>query len=178
MNSLEEAATALQLVNIVRHRIPSAGNFPNNNALSLLLFEAALSNRSADVVRELFESNRWVNSWVNGIYDYHHYHSTAHEVLAILDGYAQVMFGGPEGIGVHANQGDVIIIPAGVAHKCTNASDNFKVLGAYPEGQDYDILKGVSAEEKSSAEKNIKAVPLPVSDPVYGIDGPLKKEWL
>jgi uncharacterized protein YjlB len=43
------------------------------------------------------------------------------------------------------------------------------------EGVDYDIKKG-KPEEKAEAQKNIKKVPLPEKDPVYG-KGPLQKLW-
>jgi uncharacterized protein YjlB len=178
MKSLNKGCSVrLQDINIVRHFLVSSGNFPNNGLLALLIYESVLDETDPDRIKHVLENNGWVNAWVNGVYDYHHYHSTAHEVLCVLKGFAQLQFGGPEGITAHVKDRDVIIIPAGVAHKCLNAGDGFEVLGAYPEGQHYDIKKGTESE-KDEAEQNIKAVPLPLADPVYGIDGPLLKTWM
>ena len=176
MKSLENVTTPVQQLNIIQHLLQPSANFPNNNRLPLIVYKRGLTAVSEHDVRELLDSNRWVNSWVNGVYDYHHFHSTAHEVLAVIGGYAQLQFGGPDGITLHVEQGDVINIPAGVAHKCLSADDDFKIMGAYPEGQKYDIMKG-KPDELVKAEKNIKAVPPPVADPVYGTDGPLLKLW-
>lgn len=59
------------------------GTFPNSR-LPLLLYRQALlvpERELAATVEELFGANGWQGSWRNGIYPYHHYHSTAHEVL-------------------------------------------------------------------------------------------------
>ena len=49
-------------------------------------------------------------------------------------GSAQVRFGGEDGELVGVTAGDVVVIPAGVAHACIEASDDFSVVGAYPDG--------------------------------------------
>jgi uncharacterized protein YjlB len=127
-------------------------------------------------VIELLESNGWSNSWENGIYDYHHYHSITHEVLVMTSGSARVQFGGEDGIALELNAGDVVIIPAGVAHKKLSEHSNFKCVGAYPDGRDYDVLRG-KPEERPKADENIKNLPVPDADPVFGIDGPLLSNW-
>jgi uncharacterized protein YjlB len=70
----------------------------------------------------------------------------------------------------------VLIIPAGVAHKCLGGSKDFLCVGAYPEGRDYDIRHG-SKDELPYALQNIEKVPLPDNDPVFGSEGPLKNYW-
>lgn len=176
MKALDENIAAVQQVNIVRHTLPDDGTFPNNALLPLLVLKRAVGTSDSNVIKEILESNRWGNSWEDGIYDYHHYHSTAHEVLVVVKGSALIQFGGPSGKFVSVEQGDVIIIPAGVAHKCDEADDDFTVVGAYPEGQDYDILKGKD-NDRPKADENIRNVKLPVADPLYGIDGPLLRNW-
>jgi uncharacterized protein YjlB len=178
MRSLAEIVEAIQHVNISRYILPDDSVFPNN-ALPLLIYKNVLQlndDKSDDIVKEVLESNGWVNAWVDGIYDYHHYHSTAHEVLAITKGSALVMFGGPSGVSVSLSKGDVVIIPAGVAHKNESSDNDFKCVGAYPEGQDYDILKGRESD-RPKADQNIAKVPFPETDPVFGTDGPLIKNW-
>ncbi len=73
--------------------------------------------------------------WRNGIYGFHHYHSTAHEVLGVYAGWTDVQFGGQAGIGVRLEKNDVVLIPAGVAHKNLAQSTGFGIVGAYPRGQ-------------------------------------------
>jgi len=76
------------------------GRFPNNSKLPVIIYRQAIESDavSAEIVEALFASNRWRHSWRNGIYPYHHYHSTVHEVLGIYAGRAKVQLGGPEGI--------------------------------------------------------------------------------
>jgi uncharacterized protein YjlB len=176
MTTLESAATAIQHINIVRHLLPEEGNFPNNSRLPLIVYKGAVKTTDRKIIEDLLESNAWGNVWKDGIYDFHHYHSTAHEVLIAVNGVARVQFGGPSGVTLTVDPGDVVVIPAGVAHCLIEGDENFNVIGAYPQGQSYDLKKG-AANEKADAEKNIKAVPLPESDPVYGVDGPLLKNW-
>lgn len=123
-----------------------------------------------------FQKHQWVDCWRNGIYDYHHFHSTSHEVLGIYRGSAKVQFGGPQGVILEVQAGDVVVIPAGVAHKNLGSSSDFGVVGAYPEGFEPDMNYGKS-EEHPKVDQNISAVPVPLSDPVYGDHGPLFQHW-
>jgi len=163
-------------IRITTRLINGNGPFLNNNHLPLLIYHDALIETDDHVVKELLRKNNWTGSWVDGIYNYHHFHSTAHEVLGILKGSAEVQFGGPNGISIPIHQGDVVVIPAGVSHKCITSEREFRVIGAYPKGQRYDIMKG-HPDELEEACDNISKVPLPVMDPVYGEEGPLVKLW-
>ena len=67
-----------------------------NSRLPLVVYRGALpagSDRAAACER-MFAENGWPDAWRNGIYPHHHYHSTAHEVLGIARGLAQVRLGG------------------------------------------------------------------------------------
>ena len=153
--------------------------FPNNNALPLVLIQRAFGPTEKNLVRTIEErihANTWGRSWRNGIYSFHHYHSTAHEVLGLYAGKVKAQFGGPNGQVVQAQAGDVIIIPAGVSHKNLEQSSDFRCVGAYPAGQSPDMQYGKPGE-RPQVDRNIESVSLPRMDPVFGIDGPLLDIW-
>jgi len=127
-------------------------------------------------VENLFAANNWSNSWQNGVYPLHHYHSTSHEVLGIFGGSASLRLGGEQGKTVEVRSGDVIVIPAGVGHKNLGASADFRVVGAYPDGRSWDLLTGKPGE-RPKADQNIAALPVPHTNPVYGTGLPLKQFW-
>ena len=124
----------------------------------------------------LFEKNNWRNSWANGIYSYHHYHSITHEVLGISRGSATVRLGGENGRDVPIAAGDVVILPAGSGHKKVGSSVDFEVVGAYPDGMDFDIRTGKYGD-RPEADRNIMKVPIPVKDPVFGSHGGITEYW-
>ena len=84
--------------------------------------------------------------------------------------------GGPTGDTVQLKAGDVVVIPAGVAHKLESASQDFLVVGAYPPGQDFDTMSGADGE-REMAMVNLEKVGLPSTDPVGGDEGPLLEKW-
>ncbi|MFP7478587.1 cupin domain-containing protein [Terribacillus saccharophilus] len=140
------------------------GIYPNNK-LPVLYYKKAFDQ--TDTMLEVFHANSWRNSWVNGIFPYHHYHSTAHEVLGVLQGHATVQLGGPDGVQLNISRGDVIVLPAGTAHKRMQQSDDFEVLGAYPDGMSFDT-KTDKPGEYEQALQQIPNVPIPKQDPVTG----------
>jgi len=157
------------------------GIIPNNGKLPLVFYRQALdleglSGEPQRAVEALFKSNGWLGAWVNGIYDFHHYHSTAHEVLGIAEGAATVQFGGPQGPVIELEAGHAVVIPAGVGH-CLIAGENLLVVGAYPEGQDWDLCRATEAD-RAKALENIPWVPLPRLDPVFGPAGPVLTLWI
>ena len=144
------------------------GKIPNSK-FPLLLYRNAFSERNnagAKWLENRFAQNNWTNSWRNGIYSFHHYHSTSHEVLGVYTGEALVHLGGEKGEKVKIKEGDIIIIPAGVGHKNLSSS-NLGIVGAYPDGRDWDINKGLDGE-RPAADKNIAALPIPGADPLSG----------
>src|SRR2546426_301740 len=78
-------------------------------------------------------------------------------------GTATLQLGGQHGENVEVGAGDVIVIPAGVAHQNIGASDDFGVVGAYPGGRSWDLLRGLSGE-RPKADDNIVALPMPDKD--------------
>jgi uncharacterized protein YjlB len=159
--------------------IPDGGLFPNNDVLPLTLLQQVFDPKTenlAQAIEKTFHENAWEGSWRNGIYDFHHYHSTAHEVLGLYAGRVKVRFGGPDGQAVAAKAGDVIIIPAGVSHQNLDQSPDFRCVGAYPAGQSPDMQYGKSGE-RPQVDQNIRSVQLPENDPVFGKNGPLLEIW-
>lgn len=154
------------------------GSIPNNAELPMLVYSAALKNHRSDPasVKELLNKHGWSGVWINGIYSYHHYHSTAHEVLVVTGGSATVQFGGKEGEELQIQKGDAVLIPAGVGHCKLNSSMGFRVVGAYPDGQNWDLCRGKPSERPQVLE-NIKQVPLPKADPITGDREPLFTYW-
>ncbi|WP_309020557.1 cupin domain-containing protein [Pelagicoccus sp. SDUM812003] len=124
----------------------------------------------------MYVRNGWRAAWRYGVYEFPHYHSTAHEVLGIYAGRASIRLGHTEGKTVEVQAGDVVVIPAGVGHQNLGSSPDFHVVGGYPKGQDADVLRGRKGD-RPQADENIKQVPLPSADPVFGEDGPLTKLW-
>ena len=153
------------------------GRFPNSR-LPLLLYRAALQPDacSPEALEAMFSACGWPPAWRSTIFTYHHYHSTAHETLGVASGRARLMLGGPKGREFEVSAGDVIAIPAGVVHRRLDASSDFLVVGCYPPGQDWDLLRG-DPGEREIALRNIAQVALPVTDPVTGAAAPLPQLW-
>jgi len=97
-------------------------------------------------------------------------------VLGVACGRARVRFGGRNGKIVRVKAGDVVILPAGTGHQALSATRNLLVVGAYPPSGTYDEFRE-SPKEHARAERWIPEVELPKKDPVYGVNGPLKKLW-
>jgi uncharacterized protein YjlB len=160
------------------YRLVDDGAIPNNEALPLMVYRAALPPGAdpAGAFEALFARNGWSGGWRNGIYPYHHYHSTAHEVLGIAKGQARVRFGGDKGETVAVRAGDVVVVPAGVGHKKESASADLLVIGAYPDGRGPDLCTG-KGDERPRVLANIAKVSMPDADPVFGQTGPLIETW-
>ena len=154
------------------------GVFPNNR-LPVILYRDAIMFEGEDragQVEEVFQKHGWGAVWRNGIFGYHHYHATAHEVLGVASGTVTVELGGDEGILLELEAGDVVVLPAGVVHKNIDSSTDFVVVGAYPPGQIWDMNTG-GPGERPRVDARIAAVPHPRTDPVYGPEGPLVRLW-
>jgi len=153
------------------------GKIPNSK-YPLLLYRNAFSERGnagASWLEQHFASNNWTNSWRNGVYSFHHYHSTSHEVLGVYSGKALLHLGGEQGEQVNVSAGDIIVIPAGVGHK-NLGSDQLGIVGAYPDGRSWDLLRG-TAGERPQADRNIAALPVPKADPLLGKNNGVTKIW-
>ena len=155
------------------HVFADDGDVPNNR-FGLIVYAGAIDPAAGDpavAFETLFHGNGWGGGWRNGIFPFHHYHSTAHEVLGIAKGAAEVRFGGENGETFQVSAGDAVLIPAGVGHKRLSGTPDLLVIGAYPAGQRADLMRE-GAEDTDGIRRRVAAVPLPKTDPVAGRDGP------
>lgn len=161
-----------------KYYLKDNGKFPNST-LPVLLYKRVFHLpliMAGWYIKKIFKKNNWTNAWRGGIYNYHHYHSNTHEVLGVYKGKTTVLLGGENGVKANIVRGDVLIIPAGVAHKNLKPNNDFKCVGAYPEGKKFDMNYGWKGE-RPQADENIKQVPLPLQDPILGLEGEMKNYW-
>ena len=155
-----------------------AGLVPNSR-LPVIVHRGVLeASASALVYEKLFARNGWFNAWRNGVYPFHHFHSTSHEVLGIARGRAVLRLGGElGGRNVPVLAGDVVILPAGTGHRRISSEGAFLVVGAYPDGRAWDLLEAdtLTAEDVDQARQRIAALPIPARDPVTG--EPMASVW-
>mgnify|MGYP003377483711 CR=1 FL=1 len=143
------------------------GRFPNST--NPLVLHRGVAPGGADAgagFARLFAEHGWTGGWRGTVFPFHHYHSTAHEVLGVIEGDATLQLGGDDGRTVEVRPGDVVVIPAGVAHRCLD-DRGLVVTAAYDRGLRPDLLRGEPGE-RPSADERIARVPVPAADPVLG----------
>ena len=154
------------------------GDIPNSS-LPLILYRGALPRelQNAAACQALFRENDWGSNWVNGVFEYWHFHVTGHEVIGCVAGEAEIGFGGDSGGKVMFRAGDIVVIPAGVGHKrLSDRRDGFTVVGGYPPGQS-GVISQPGDYPLSKAKEKIARLELPRGDPVFGPQGPLMEKW-
>ena len=168
--------TPLSSLQVTRHLIPAHSSFPNSPARPLLIYHNVFPSPSAPSIESHLRKTGVVEpQWRYPMYRQHHYHSTTHEVLAIASGSARVCFGGsqnPHRVETEVKKGDVIVVPAGVAHGLLDSQGVFEMVGSYPVGgEQWDHCTG--NEELAEVKKRIDKLRWFERDPVYGDQGPV-----
>jgi len=105
---------------------------PNNEHLPVLLYRNVMHSQGDDAAaqfEQIFERNGWPAQWRNGVYDFHHYHSTAHEGARLRGRLSAADAGGPNGHEVTVHAGDIAVLPTGTGHCRLEESAEFLVVG-------------------------------------------------
>lgn len=170
--------TPLKDLKVIKHQIPAHGLTPNTSLQNkpLMIYKSAFpSSTNASQIESHLSSVGVVDpQWRYTMYSTSHFHSTSHEVLGIASGKAKLCFGhedNPKRVEQVLERGDVIVMPAGVAHRLLDDLEGgFSMVGCYLKGDNWDMCYGKSGEE-GKIEK-IKGLPWFKRDPVYGDEGP------
>lgn len=162
-------------------RLPPNGWVPNNRMLPVIVYRRALLPDTSDPASlaeafdARFSAHGWPPQWRDTVFDYHHFHSTAHEVLAVFGGRAELILGGPGGHLLRVSAGDTLLLPAGTGHCLASRESGFQVSAGYPAGQQWDIRRDALTPEEASV---MEALPFPRCDPLCGDHGPLIDHWV
>ena len=189
-------------VSVEHHLLKEAEGSPNNEALPLIVYRAAVDVSGEEpegAVEKTFGENDWGDGFRGDTFPFHHYHSIAHEVVGCARGKARLQFGGPQGPVIDVQAGDAVLIPAGVVHCRLDDAPGYASVGAYPPGQQPDLcvsseadaaaarqrddtgdldLKVVGRNELAATKASIAGTALPETDPIAGPDGPVATLWL
>jgi uncharacterized protein YjlB len=160
---------------VVSFFLKDTRDIPNNPDLPVIVYHGVFTG-STDIEAQ-FRQHNWTGTWTGDVYNYHHYHTNTHEVLGVKAGKATVLIGGDGGERLELHPGDVIVLPAGTGHKKVESSHDFAVVGAYPNGQTPD-LKVKDPGTRANALSQVRNVPVPTTDPVFGENGPLLEKWI
>lgn len=174
--NMERPWGVLEKISVENHSIQAYrlfmkddGTFPNNLHYPTILLKSPFCGTEKEA-ENLIVAGGWTRPWAWGIFPYHHYHSTAWELLLCVRGQAEVKLGGETGPIVSIQKGDLVYIPPGFAHKQIESSGGFTLLGAYPTvgcTGPVDVLRGVpTARERA----NIDACVPPQTDPILGLN--------
>ncbi|KXT16115.1 hypothetical protein AC579_5097 [Pseudocercospora musae] len=203
------------MVQVKQYQLPPTKLVPNSPH-PLLHYPGLLKKEAgydAAKIYDLVDSNGWKTQWIfrYGPTQQSHYHTEAHECMTVLTGEATIRFGVGDlsddleasthgtaredgGIEIHAEAGDVFILPAGTAHKTHHTTpaefalltpggathiagddptqvlrdiklSGFTMMGCYPKGSSWDFA--IRAKDQKEFKKSWN-VPKPDRDPVLG----------
>jgi uncharacterized protein YjlB len=162
---------------VSKHHIPAFNGLPNTSLQDkpLLIYHSAFKGdfKASDIEHHLKTVAVVSPAWRYTMYSETHFHSTSHEVLAIASGKAKCCFGGEDNLGriePLLEKGDVVIVPAGVAHRLLEDHGGFQMVGSYPVGKSWDMCYGREGEEEKV--RSIAGLGWFGRDPIYGDEGP------
>jgi uncharacterized protein YjlB len=147
--------------------------------LPVLIYGGVLESEDdlETVLKRVFSENGWNDNHRRSISNKDQFHLRSHEVLGIVDGSASVLLGGPLGKTIELRKGDLLLLPAGTAHKMIVGSSDFKVVSAVPEGQEKDELVDERRVPDQYCGQIVQATLRPKTDPLFGYKGPVFDFW-
>ncbi|GME45579.1 hypothetical protein GTA08_BOTSDO04745 [Neofusicoccum parvum] len=156
-----------------------------NSSFPILVYRGVLPNPLDEAsTSEFLQRNQWEKKGTWGAITTKHFHPNTHECYGIFQGSSELVLGEgglDEGGGVRftVGAGDVVVVPAGVAHASISSGGGYKYIGVYPRGSPKWRNEWGKREvgEGDPLFDEIKAVPVPECDPVWGRNGPLLKIW-
>lgn len=164
------------MLRVTKHQIPAWQKTPNTSIQQkpLMIYHEAFQDPSASKIESHLRSVGVVEpQWRYTMYSQSHFHSTTHEVLCVASGSAKCCFGhedNPDRVELVLSRGDVVIVPAGVAHRLLEDYGGFQVVGSYPAGNSWDMCYGKDGEEEKV--EAISKLGWFSKDPIYGDEGP------
>lgn len=169
--------TSCKDLRVSSYQVPAFDRLPNTSLQQkpLLIYHAAFNKASASTIGNHLSTVGVVSpQWCYTMFSQSHFHSTAHEVLCVAQGKARLCFGGednPQRVEPVVETGDVMIVPAGVAHRLLEDIDGgFSMVGSYAKGKSWDMCYGKDGEEEKV--KGIETLGWFERDPIYGNEGP------
>ncbi|ROW05964.1 hypothetical protein VPNG_08442 [Cytospora leucostoma] len=167
----------LSELRVSKHFVPSHGALPNSSITNkpLLIYHSVFDRPSASAIESYLNNVGVVEPlWRYGMYPRTHFHTITHEVLCVSSGKARLCFGGEDNPGrvePTVEAGDVMVVPAGMAHRLLVDFGRFEMVGCYPLGYDWDMCYGRPGEEgKIKAIENLAWFE---KDPIYDHQGPV-----
>ncbi|KAH8691755.1 hypothetical protein GQ44DRAFT_636133 [Phaeosphaeriaceae sp. PMI808] len=167
-----------------QYTLPGSTYVPNS-VLPVLIYRNVLPTPvDPELTKNICEGNGWEKRGEWGEIRIPHFHPNTHECYAIIRGSSRLALGraredeGTDGVEVDVCVGDVIVIPAGVSHRSLRSGGGFRYIGVYPKDAPRWRNNHCKGEESMKAlAEEIKNVPVPNFDPVFGANGPLSKIW-
>ncbi|KAH8655440.1 hypothetical protein BX600DRAFT_469651 [Xylariales sp. PMI_506] len=170
--------------------------FCPNNPLPVLVYRGVLPVHDEASVSEALQRHGWVKKGCWGTITTRHFHPNTHECYGIFQGSSELVFGqggadDPEaGVKCRVQAGDVVVVPAGVAHASVSPEDHspdpvtgekpprYRYIGVYPGDAPHwrNEFGKTPLRVDDDLFAEVAAVPIP-SDPVHGAGGPLPEIW-
>ncbi|WYZ35452.1 hypothetical protein EsH8_X_000099 [Colletotrichum jinshuiense] len=167
-----------------------------NNVLPVLVYRNVLPEPyNEETVSDYLQRYGWVKKGTWGAITTKHFHPNTHECYGIFQGDSELVFGegggdtGGTGARCLVRAGDVVVVPAGVAHASVaqeqklaeggHKGERYRYIGVYPEGAPKwrnEYGKTPLGDSRELAHE-VAAVPVPDQDPVSGRGGPLVQIW-
>jgi uncharacterized protein YjlB len=152
------------------------GRAPNSRYIDLIHRGAVSAGPGvdlADAIEATFRRHDRLNNWRElGGYDYLHFRLTTHEALGMACGRITLRLGGEGGAVVTLEAGDILVLPVGTSHTRLDRSPDSWMVGGYPEGRDWDLIRDERVtEEARAAIKLIGSLPIPARDPATHFPG-------